>query len=33
MLALATGMGLLLAFTRSNLYLTQSPYVVKWGAK
>jgi len=30
MLALATGMGLLLAFTRSNPYLTQSPYVVKW---
>ena len=33
MLALAMGMGLLLAFTRSNPYLTQSPYVVKWGAK
>jgi cell division protein FtsW len=33
MLALAMGMGLLLAFTRSNPYLTQSPYVVKGGAK
>ncbi len=29
-LALSIGMGLLLAFTRSNPYLNQSPYVVKW---
>jgi cell division protein FtsW len=33
MLALAVGMGLLLAFTRRNPYLTRSPYVVKWGGK
>jgi cell division protein FtsW len=33
MLALAMGMGLLLAFTRSNPYLTQSPYVVKWSGR
>ncbi|MGE3745756.1 MAG: FtsW/RodA/SpoVE family cell cycle protein [Sphingomonadaceae bacterium] len=33
MLALAIGMGLLLAFTRSNPYLNRSPYVVKWGAR
>ncbi|MDQ3245601.1 MAG: putative lipid II flippase FtsW [Pseudomonadota bacterium] len=31
MLALSIGMGLLLAFTRRNPYLTRSPYVVKWG--
>lgn len=30
MLALAIGMGLLLAFTRRNPYLKRSPYVVKW---
>ena len=30
MLALSISMGLLLAFTRSNPYLTRSPYVVKW---
>ncbi|WP_310467861.1 putative peptidoglycan glycosyltransferase FtsW [Sphingomonas sp.] len=30
MLALSIGMGLLLAFTRRNPYLTRSPYVVKW---
>jgi cell division protein FtsW len=30
MLALSMGMGLLLAFTRRNPYLTRSPYVVKW---
>ena len=30
MLALSVGMGLLLAFTRRNPYLTRSPYVVKW---
>ncbi len=29
-LALSIGMGLLLAFTRRNPYLTRSPYVVKW---
>jgi cell division protein FtsW len=33
MLALAMGMGLLLAFTRSNPYLTRSPYVVKWSGR
>ena len=33
MLALAIGMGLLLAFTRRNPYLTRSPYVVKWSAR
>lgn len=33
MLALAIGMGLLLAFTRSNPYLTRSPYVVKWSGR
>ncbi|MEO6361477.1 MAG: putative peptidoglycan glycosyltransferase FtsW, partial [Sphingomicrobium sp.] len=30
MLALSIGMGLLLAFTRRNPYLSRSPYVVKW---
>ena len=30
MIALAVGMGLLLAFTRRNPYLHRSPYVVKW---
>ncbi|HEX2803033.1 MAG TPA: putative peptidoglycan glycosyltransferase FtsW [Sphingomicrobium sp.] len=30
MLALSIGMGLLLAFTRRNPYLTRSPYVVNW---
>jgi cell division protein FtsW len=30
MLALSIGMGLLLAFTRRNPYLTRSPYRVKW---
>ncbi len=33
MLALAIGMGLLLAFTRRNPYLTRSPYVVKWNGR
>lgn len=33
MIALAIGMGLLLAFTRSNPYLTRSPYVVKWSGR
>ena len=33
MLALSVGMGLLLAFTRRNPYLTRSPYVVKWGGE
>ena len=31
MVALSIGMGLLLAFTRRNPFLTRSPYVVKWG--
>lgn len=31
MIALSIGMGLLLAFTRRNPFLTRSPYVVKWG--
>jgi len=33
MLALAIGMGLLLAFTRRNPYLNRSPYVVKWSGR
>ena len=33
MLALSIGMGLLLAFTRSNPYLARSPYVVKWSGR
>ncbi len=33
MLALSNGMGLLLAFTRRNPYLTRSPYVVKWSGE
>ena len=32
MIALSIGMGLLLAFTRRNPFLTRSPYVVRWGA-
>jgi cell division protein FtsW len=30
MVALSIGMGLLLAFTRRNPFLTRSPYVVRW---
>ena len=33
MIALAIGLGLLLAFTRRNPYLTRSPYVVRWGGQ
>lgn len=33
MLALSIAMGLLLAFTRRNPYLSRSPYVVKWGGE
>jgi cell division protein FtsW len=33
MIALCTGFGLLLAFTRKNPYLTRSPYVVKWSGR
>ena len=33
MLALSIGMGLLLAYTRRNPYLTRSPYVVKWSGE
>ena len=33
MLAVSIGMGLLLAFTRRNPYLTRSPYVVKWSGE
>ena len=33
MLALCVGMGLLLAFTRRNPYLSRSPYVVKWSGE
>jgi cell division protein FtsW len=33
MIALSLGMGLLLAFTRRNPYLTRSPYVVKWNRR
>lgn len=32
MIALSVGMGLLLAFTRRNPFLTRSPYVVRWGS-
>ncbi len=32
MIALSIGMGMLLAFTRRNPFLTRSPYVVRWGA-
>ena len=31
MIALSIGMGLLLAFTRRNPFLTRSPYIVTWG--
>ena len=31
LIALSIGMGLLLAFTRRNPFLTRSPYVVRWG--
>ena len=33
MLALSIGMGLLLAFTRRNPFLTRSPYVVRWSGQ
>jgi cell division protein FtsW len=33
MIALSFGMGMLLAFTRRNPYLTRSPYVVKWSGR
>jgi cell division protein FtsW len=33
MIALAIGLGLLLAFTRRNPYLNRSPYVVKWSGR
>ena len=33
MIALALGLGLLLAFTRRNPYLHRSPYVVKWSGR
>lgn len=33
MIALSIGMGLLLAFTRRNPFLTRSPYVVRWGSQ
>ena len=33
MIALSIGMGLLLAFTRRNPFLTRSPYVVRWGGR
>jgi len=33
MIALATGFGLLLAFTRRNPYLHRSPYVVRWSGR
>ena len=33
MIALSIGMGLLLAFTRRNPFLTRSPYVVRWGGQ
>nr|WP_276040096.1 putative peptidoglycan glycosyltransferase FtsW [Sphingomonas sp. GM_Shp_1] len=33
MIALSIGMGLLLAFTRRNPFLTRSPYVVRWSGQ
>ncbi|MET4594110.1 cell division protein FtsW [Sphingomonas sp. PvP015] len=33
MIALSIGMGLLLAFTRRNPFLTRSPYVVRWSGE
>ena len=33
MIALSAGMGLLLAFTRRNPFVTRSPYVVKWSGE
>jgi len=33
MIALSIGMGLLLAFTRRNPFLTRSPYVVRWSER
>ena len=33
MIALSIGMGMLLAFTRRNPFLTRSPYVVRWNAQ
>jgi cell division protein FtsW len=33
MVALSVGMGLLLAFTRRNPFLTRSPYVVRWSGR
>ncbi|MFM9827796.1 MAG: FtsW/RodA/SpoVE family cell cycle protein [Sphingomonas sp.] len=33
MIALSMGMGLLLAFTRRNPFLTRSPYVVRWSGQ
>jgi len=33
MIALSIGMGLLLAFTRRNPFLTRSPYIVRWGGQ
>jgi len=33
MIALSVGMGLLLAFTRRNPFLTRSPYVVRWSER
>ena len=33
MVALSIGMGMLLAFTRRNPFLTRSPYVVRWSAE
>lgn len=33
MIALSFGMGMLLAFTRRNPFLTRSPYVVRWGER
>jgi cell division protein FtsW len=33
MIALSMGMGLLLAFTRRNPFVTRSPYVVRWSGE
>jgi cell division protein FtsW len=33
MIALSVGMGLLLAFTRRNPFVSRSPYVVKWSGE
>jgi len=33
MIALSIGMGLLLAFTRRNPFVTRSPYIARWSGE